>query len=94
MKIDHKNLNIKYMEKLIGHVVHYFPKAGVIVVKLAETIAVGDTIKIKRSEGEFSQTVDSMQIEHQNIDSAKAGEEVAIKINEATKEGAEVYKVE
>jgi len=82
------------MEKLIGQVIHFFPKAGVMVVRLTDAIAVGDTIKIKRGDGEFSQTVDSMQIEHQNIDSAQAGEEVAIKAGGATKEGAGVYKVE
>ncbi|MCU0679207.1 MAG: hypothetical protein MUC28_02030 [Planctomycetes bacterium] len=82
------------MEKLIGHVIHFFPKAGVMVVKLTDAIVVGDTIKVKRGEGEFSQTVDSMQIEHENIDAAQAGQEVAIKANEETKEGAEVYKTE
>lgn len=82
------------MEKLIGKVTHYFDKAMVVVVKLEDEIRVGDKIKVKKGEEEFEHTIDSMQIDHQNIDSAKVGDEVAIKISQAAKEGAEVYKVE
>ncbi len=82
------------MEKLIGKVTHYFDRAMVMVVKLEDKIAVGDKIKIKKGEEEFEETVESMQIEHEGIQKAKAGDEVAIKISQATKEGAEVYKIE
>lgn len=81
-------------EKLIGKVTHYFDKAMVMVVKLEETIAAGDKIKIKRGDEEFEETIESMQIEHEAVENAKAGDEVAIKISQATKEGAEVYKIE
>jgi len=36
------------MEKLIGKATHYYDKAMVIVVKLEDSVAVGDMIKIKR----------------------------------------------
>lgn len=80
--------------KLIGKITHYFDKAMVMVVKLDDEIKVGDKIKIKKGEEEFEHTIDSMQVNHEGIESAKAGDEVAIKISQATKEGAEVYKVE
>ncbi len=82
------------MEKLIGKVTHYFDKAMVMVVKLEDKIAVGDKIKIKKGEEEFKETIESMQVEHENIQKAKAGDEIAIKISQPTKEGAEVYKIE
>lgn len=81
-------------DTLIGKVNHYYNKAMVIVIKMEGKIAVGDTIKIKRGEEEFEQKVESMQIDNENIDSAKKGDEIAIKVDEPTKEGAEVYKVE
>ena len=81
-------------ETELGKVTHYFDKAGVMVVLLSSKIAKGDTIKIKRGDAEFEEKIESMQIEHQNIDSAKAGDEVAIKISQPTKEGALVCKVE
>ncbi len=82
------------MEKLIGKVTHYFDRAMVMVVKLEDKIGVGDKIKIKKGEEEFEETVESMQVEHESIQKAKAGDEIAIKISQPTKEGAEVYKVE
>ncbi len=80
-------------EKLIGKVTHYFDKAMVVVVLLSDKIQVGDKIKVKHGENEIEQVVDSMQIEHKNIEKAEAGQEIAIKVSGATKEGAEVFKV-
>lgn len=80
-------------EKLIGKVTHYFDKAMVIVIKLGDKIATGDAIKIRRGEEEFEQTIESMQIDHENVDKAKKGDEIAIKVDQPAKEGAEVYKI-
>lgn len=82
------------MEKQIGKVIHYFDKAGVAVIKLSDSLAVGDQIKIKKGEEEFTDTVSSMQVEHESIQSAKTGDEVAIKISQKTKEGATIHKEE
>lgn len=82
------------MEKEIGKVTHYFDKAMVAVIKVSDDLRVGDTVKFVRAGSEFTQTIDSMQVDHKNIDSVKAGDEVAIKIDQATHESAKVYKVE
>lgn len=82
------------MEKEIGKVTHFYDKIGVLVVKLTDKIAVGDRIKVKRGDEEFEETIESMQIEHENIDKAKKGDEIAIKVSGKTKEGAVVYRVE
>jgi len=79
--------------KLIGKVTHYFDKAQVMVVMLEDKIGIGDKIKVVRGDNEFEETVESMQIEHEAVEKGKKGEEVAIKVSEATKEGAKVYKV-
>ncbi len=81
-------------EKEIGKVVHYFDKAGVAVVKLSGSVSTGDALKIKKGENEFTDIVESMQIEHEPVMSAQSGQEVAIKVSQKTKEGAVVYKVE
>jgi putative protease len=82
------------MEKLVGKVTHYFDKAMVMVVKLEGGLKIGDTIKVKRGDVEFEQKVESMQVEHENIEKAKKGDEVAVKVEQKTKEGATVYKIE
>lgn len=81
-------------EKEIGKVVHYFDKLGVAVVKLTGSISVGDAVKVKKGESEFTDIVESMQVEHEPVTSAQAGQEVAIKISQKTKEGAEIFRVE
>lgn len=82
------------MDKEIGSVSHFYDKIGVMVVKLTDKVSVGDRIKVKRGDEEFEETIESMQIEHENIDKAKKGDEIAIKISGKTKEGAVVYRVE
>ncbi len=82
------------MDKEIGQVTHFYDKIGVMVVKLTDKVSVGDKIKVKRGDEELEETVDSMQIEHENIQSAKKGDEIAIKVSGKTKEGAVVYKIE
>lgn len=79
--------------KFIGKVTHYFDKAMVMVIKLEYSVSAGDTLKIKRGEEEFEQKVESMQIEHEMVEKGKKGDEVAIKINQSIKPGADVYKM-
>jgi len=81
------------MEKEIGVITHWFDKINVAVIKLKGSVKNGDTIKIKKGDTEFEETIDSMQIDHKNVSSAKKGEEVAIKLSEKTKEGAIIYSV-
>lgn len=80
----------------IGTVTHYYDKIGVAVIKLAKgDIKVGDTIKIVGKDGsEFDQEVSSMQIEHADIDIAKAGDEFGLKITKEVKPKADVFKVQ
>lgn len=78
----------------IGKVTHYYDKIGVAIVELDGTLSVGDKIKFVRGgEDLFEQEVDSIQIEHEKVDSAKKGEVVGLKTKELIKDGAEVYKV-
>ena len=77
----------------IGKVTHYYDKIGVAIVELDGTLSVGDKIKFVRGgEDLFEQTVDSIQIEHEKVDSAKKGDVVGLKTKEVIKDGAEVFK--
>jgi len=81
------------MEERIGVVEDYFAKISVIAVKLEGELKVGDKIHIKGHTTDFYQTVESMQIEHQNVTVAKQGDSVGIKVNERCRKGDVVYKV-
>ena len=80
-------------KKLVGKITHFYPKISVAVVELEDTLNVGDKILIERGEESFEQIVESIQIEHENIQKAEAGQAVGLKLNERAKEGAQVFKV-
>lgn len=80
--------------KLIGRVTHFFGKIGVAVIELSDKLKVGDSIRIAGGEGtDFSQQVTSMEIEHEKVQQAKAGDSIGIKVREKVREGYKVYKL-
>ena len=84
----------KMADAKIGSVSHYYDKIGVAVVELTADLTVGDKIKFVRGgEDLFEQAVDSIQMEHDKVDSAKKGQGVGLKVDQVIKDGAEVYKV-
>jgi putative protease len=80
--------------KKIGTVTHYYNNIGVAVLELSGKLSVGDRVKFVSGKNEFEQTVESMQIEHENIKSAKKGDMIGLKVDEKVNEGTEVYLVE
>ena len=80
--------------QLICKITHYFNKIGVAVIELTEgDLKVGETIKIERHEGDFDQVVNSLQVNHQEVQSAKKGEGFGLKVDQPVKEGNLVYKI-
>ena len=82
------------VEKKIGKITHYFSKIGVAVVELEDIVKVGDKIRIKGATTDFTQTVDSMQIEHEQVEEASAGQSIGLKVADKVREGDEVFLVE
>ena len=77
--------------KEIGKIAHYFPKVGVAVLELTAPIKVGDRIRIEQHDGSFTQQVSSMQIDHAQVDEAKPGKSIGLKISERVHEGNKVF---
>jgi len=81
-------------DEKIGAVTHYFGNIGVAAVKITEgELKTGDTIHIKGHTSDFTQTVDSMQMEHESVSVARPGDEVGMKTAEYVREHDAVYKV-
>ena len=81
-------------ETKIGVVTHYFGKIGVAAVQITDdTLQVGDTIHIKGRTSDFTQQVESMQVEHQPVSVARAGETIGMQVAEHAREHDEVFKV-
>ncbi|MBU2063028.1 MAG: hypothetical protein KKF93_01395 [Candidatus Omnitrophica bacterium] len=77
----------------MGRIVHYFGKISVGIIGLTDTLKVGDTIHIKGHSEDFTQTIESMQIEHAIVNEAKAGDDVGIKVEHQVHVNDVVYKV-
>lgn len=77
----------------IGKITHYYDKIQVAVVELSDNLAMGDKIKIAGHGNEFTQTVSSIQVEHENLQEAKKGQTVGMKVDQEVKEGDEIYRV-
>lgn len=81
-------------EEQVGVVTHYFGKVGVAAVQILEgELHVGDTVRVKGHTSDFTQTVDSMQVEHQAVDTARKGDAVGLRVREPAREHDLVYKV-
>jgi len=81
-------------EKKVGVVTHYFTRLNVAAVSLTDgPLRVGDTIHVKGHTSDFTQTVDSMQIEHESVQEAKVGDEVGIRVVEHARVNDEVFVV-
>lgn len=83
----------KELGKKVGKVAHYYTSIGVAVVKLSGTLKAGDKIRIKGATSDFTQTVDSMQIEKDKIQEAKKGQSIGLKVKEHAREHDDVYKL-
>lgn len=80
------------MEVRIGKVTHFYNRISVAVLELTEELKVGDMIHILGYITDFDQQVTSMEIEHQKIQCAKPGADVALKVIEMVRSGDAVYK--
>jgi translation elongation factor EF-1alpha len=81
-------------EELIGKITHYFDKiqVGIIEIEKGKLVA-GDTIHVKGTTTDFEQVVESIQIEHEQVEKAKKGDAIGLKVKDKVREGDEVYKV-
>ncbi len=69
-------------EHLVGTVSHYWGGQEVAGIELTSELKVGDTIRILGHTSNFTQAVDSIQIEHETVESAKAGASIGVKVQE------------
>lgn len=82
------------MEKeKIGEVTHYFTDISVGVVELSGELEIGDKISIEGATTDLQQTVNSMQIEHEDVEKAGPGDAVGMKVQDRVREDDVVYKI-
>lgn len=78
----------------IGTVTHYYDRAGAAVVKLdSGVLHVGDTIHVRGHTTDFYQRVDRIERDHVAVETARAGEEVAVAVSQRVREHDAVFRL-
>ena len=80
-------------EELVGTVTHYFGNIHVAAIKLEGELKKGEQIHITGHTSDFTQMIESMQLDRQEIDAGRKGEEIAIKVKEHARVHDKVYRV-
>ena len=80
-------------EEAIGKVSDFFARPVVAGIELSGTLKLGDKIHIKGHTTDIELTVDSMQINNVDVNEAKVGDSVGIKVSDRVRRGDTVYKV-
>jgi len=86
-------LSMEEKPQEVGTVTHFFSKISVAVIELKAPLSVGDKIRIQGPTTNFEQVVQSMQIEHEDVKTAKKGQSIGLKVNDRVRENDTVYKI-
>ena len=77
----------------IGIVTHYYSHLSVAILKLETgSLRVGDLIHIRGHTSDFSQPVESMEIDHVHVNEARPGQSFGLRVKEHAREHDGVYK--
>jgi len=80
-------------EQIIGKVSHFFARPVVAAIELTAALKLGDKIHIKGHTTDLKAIVESMQINNADVQQAKAGDSIGVKVSERVRSGDTVYKV-
>jgi translation initiation factor IF-2 len=80
-------------EQKLGLVTHYFGHLQVAAIELTDgELKTGDTIHIKGKTSDFTQRVESMQVEHKSVEKAAKGQVVGLRVEDYVRVHDTVYK--
>ncbi|HEY79183.1 MAG TPA: translation elongation factor-like protein [Dehalococcoidia bacterium] len=80
-------------EEMIGTVMDFFARPVVAGIDLMGTLKTGDSIHIVGHTTDMQLTVESMQINNVNVNEAKPGDSIGIKVSDRVRRGDKVYKI-
>ena len=81
-------------EKEIGYISNYFGNIEVAIIEMTKgTLETGDTVHFKGKTTDFTTTVSSMQIEHEQVKKVKKNDSLGLKVSEKVRKTDKVFKV-
>ena len=81
-------------EERVGVVTGYYARIGVAAVRLSGgALHVGDYVRFRGHTTDFTQAVESLEVEHTPVQQAEPGAEVALKVSERVRRHDGVFRV-
>lgn len=81
-------------EKKIGEVVKFFAKPSVAAVHITDgELHVGDSVKFSGHTTEFTDVIQSMEVDNKPVQKATVGQSIGMKVSDRVRPGDEVFKV-
>ena len=80
-------------EEEVGKISDFFAHPVVAGIELTKALKVGDTIHVKGHTTDLELTIGSMQIDNVNVNEAREGDSIGIKVTDRVRHGDIVYKV-
>jgi hypothetical protein len=81
------------VDEQIGEVTQYYYRTHVAVLSLTQPICVGDKVNFLGYTTDFDQPVTSLQINHQSVETAGPGQEVAMRVDQRVRRGDKLCKI-
>ena len=86
--------DLDMVEEKIGVVEHFFTNVSVAAIKITDgELKIGDTIHIVGAHTDFTQKIESMEIDRNPVQAVKSGDDVGIKVKDRVREHDIVYKL-
>ena len=80
-------------EEQVGVIVKFFAKPSVAAIEVTSgSIKAGDELIYRGHTTDFTEPVTSMEIDNQEVEEAKVGDLVGVKVKERVRENDKVYK--
>ena len=70
----------------------YYANIGVAAIELTNNVKAGDTIIFRGFTTDMEHKIDSIQIEHDSVQEAKAGDQIGVKVPGKVRKNDRVYK--
>lgn len=80
-------------EEEIGKISDFYAHPVVAGIELTASLKVGDKIRIKGHTTDVELAIDSMQVDNADVQEAKAGDSIGVKVPERVRKHDAVYKI-
>jgi len=77
----------------VGRVGGFFAHPSVAIIELTAPLKIGETIYLKGHTTDFQQAVESLQVDHQPVQEAQAGQSVGVKVSQRCRHNDIVYRL-